>query len=131
MKGLNFLVFRFLLLPLNTGVYIFQVPVSFPLSSLKNPYEFSSPAWGGFGSSEGSFVFNVPVWLRDHVPRNGLKVLTNFKYPTECANIRRLHNIFLVWHQALVWEGQDYLWKSASKVSKKISIWYPFSCSRD
>ena len=86
---------------------------------------------GGLGSSESSFVFNVPVWLRDHVPRNGLKVLTNFKYPTECANIRRLHNIFLVWHQALVWEGQDYLWKSASKVSKKISIWYPFSCSRD
>ena len=122
MKGLNFLVFRFSSLPLNTGVYIFQVPVSFPLSSLKNPYEFSSPAWGGFGSSEGSFVFNVPVWLRDHVPRNGLKVLTNFKYPTECANIRRLHNIFLVWHQALVWEGQDYLWKSASKVSKKVQF---------
>ena len=32
MKGLNFLVFRFSSLPLNTGVYIFQVPVSFPLS---------------------------------------------------------------------------------------------------
>ena len=49
MKGLNFLVFRFSSLPLNTWVYIFQVLVSFPLSSLKNPYEFSSPAWGGWG----------------------------------------------------------------------------------
>ena len=77
---------------------------------------------GGLGSSESSFVFNVPVWLRDHVPRNGLKVLTNSKYPTECTNIRRFHNIFLFWHQALVWEGQGYLWKSASKVSKKVQF---------
>ena len=40
----------------------------------------------------------------------------------KCANIRRLHNIFLFRHQALVWEGQDYLWKSASKVSKKFNL---------
>ena len=64
------------------------------------------------------FLFGLETMFREMAWRCSL----NFKYPTECANIRRLHNIFLVWHQALVWEGQDYLWKSASKVSKKVQF---------
>ena len=41
------------------------------------------------------------------------------------------HNIFLFWLQALLWEGQGYLWeKMPQNVKKKFNL-VPFSCSRD
>ena len=36
------------------------------------------------------------------------------------------HNIFLFWLQALLWEGQGYLWEKMPQNVKKSSIWFPF-----
>ena len=36
------------------------------------------------------------------------------------------HNIFLFWLQALLWEGQGYLWEKMPQNVKKSSIWSPF-----
>ena len=73
-------------------------------------------------SSEGSFVFNVPVWLIDHVPRNGLKVLTNSKYPTECTNIRRFSQYIPFLAPGFSMGGPGIFVEKCLKVSKKVQF---------
>ena len=73
-------------------------------------------------SSESSFVFNVPVWLSDHVPRNGLKVLTNSKYPTECTNIRRFSQYIPFLAPGFSMGGPGIFVEKCLKVSKKVQF---------
>ena len=127
MKGLNFLVLQFSLLPLVTGVYKFQVLVSFP-SLHWRILTRGLDQHGGVGvSSEGGFVFNVPVWLIDHVPKNDLKVLTNSKYPTECTDFRRFFTIYSFFGSRLYYgRTRDICGKMPQNVKKKGSIWFPY-----
>ena len=126
MKGLNFLVLQFSLLPLVTGVYKFQVLVSFP-SLHWRILTRGLDQHGGVGvSSEGGFVFNVPVWLIDHVPKNDLKVLTNSKYPTECTDFRRFFTIYSFFGSRLYYgRTRDICGKMPQNVKKRVQFGSP------
>ena len=128
MKGLNFLVLRFSLLPLVSGVYKFQVLVSFPSLHLRILTRGLRQHGVVGGSSESSFVFNVPVWLIDQVPKNDLKMLTNFKSPTECTEFCRFLTIYHPFYGSRLCygRGQGYLWIKMPQNVKKSSIWSPF-----
>ena len=78
-------------------------------------------------SSESSFVFNVPVWLIDHVPKNDLKMLTNFKYPTECTDFRRFSQyIPFLAPGFILGRARDICGKKCLKMSKKVQFGPPF-----
>ena len=122
MKRLNFLVLRFSILPLVSGVYKFQVLVSFPSLHLRILTR-GLRQHGVVGvSSESSFVFNVPVWLIDHVPKNGLKVLTNSKYPTECTDFRRFSQYIPFLAPGFIMGGPGIFVGKCLKMSKKVQF---------
>ena len=123
MRGLNFLVLRFSILPLVSGVYKFQVLVSFPSLHLRILTRGLHQQGVVGGSSESSFVFNVPVWLIDHVPKNDLKMLTNFKYPTECTDFRRFSQYIPFLAPGFIMGGPGiFVGKNASKCQKKVQF---------
>ena len=77
-------------------------------------------------SSESSFVFNVPVWLIDHVPKNDLKVLTNSKYPTECTDFRRFSQYIPFLAPGFIMGGPGiFVGKMPQNVKKKVQFGSP------
>ena len=74
-------------------------------------------------SSESSFVFNVPVWLIDQVPKNDLKMLTNFKSPTECTNFCRFSQYIPFLAPGFIMGGPGiFVGKMPQNVKKKVQF---------
>ena len=132
MKGQNFLVLGFSLLPLVSGVYKFQVLVSFPSPHLRvltrGPHQQGVVG----GSSERWFCFQYSCWLVDQFPKMIWRCSLTSKSPTECTDFCRFLTIYSPFYGSRLYfgKGQGYLWiKNASKCQKKFNL-VPLSCSR-
>ena len=128
MKGLNFLVLRFSLLPLVSGVYKFQVLVSFPSLHLRILTRGLHQQGVVGGSSESSFVFNVPVWLIDQVPKMTWRCSLTSNLRQSALIFCRFLTIYHPFYGSRLYygRGQGYLWIKMPQNVKKSSIWSPF-----
>ena len=128
MKRLNFLVLRVSILPLVSGVYKFQVLVSFPSPHLRvltrGPHQQGVVG----GSSERWFCFQYSCWLVDQFPKMIWRCSLTSKSPTECTDFCRFLTIYSPFYGSRLYfgKGQGYLWKKMPQNVKKSSIWSPF-----